>query len=302
MTKIHILCPTFMDSQSLSTLIEKIRIAKNNSTYSNLDLLLWAVDDSAGYDIKLKQINNLNLLIPNFNLGHARAIVFGLRKIINDVSEDDIIVTLDSDGEDGPEDITKLLDEVFINKKEICAAKRIKRSEGLVFRLSYVFFRLFFRFLTGRVICSGNFIAWRGSYLKKIIYHPYFDLCYSSTAVVLSKNISYVPCNRGSRYYGKSKMNFTSLIMHGLRMLMPFLDVITVRALIFFGVFFLLSLFIGAIILYFKFFTIFAIPGWSSQLFAVMIVLSIISAGNFFILFTLYSQSSGAGLRNIEKD
>ena len=97
-------------------------------------------------------------------------------------------------------------------------------------------------------------------------------------------------------------MNFTSLIMHGLRMLMPFLDIITVRALIFFGVFFLLSLFIGAIILYFKFFTIFAIPGWSSQLFAVMIVLSIISAGNFFILFTLYSQSSGAGLRNIEKD
>lgn len=302
MAKVHILCPTFMDSQSLNAVIEKTRVAMNNSIYSNLELVLWAVDDSAGYDIKLKEINDLKLLTPNFNLGHARAIVFGLRKIINDVCEDDLIVTLDSDGEDNPEDIIKLLDEIFIKKKEICAAKRIKRSEGLIFRLSYVFFKLFFRFLTGRIICSGNFIAWRGCYLKKIIHHPYFDLCYSSTVVVLSKNISYVPCNRGFRYFGKSKMNFTGLIMHGLRMLMPFLDVITVRALIFFGMFFLLSLLIGSFILYLKFFTIYAIPGWSSLLLAVMIVLSIISAGNFFILFTLYSQSSGAGLRNIDKD
>jgi hypothetical protein len=224
------------------------------------------------------------------------------RKLTKEICNDDIVVTLDSDGEDRPEDVPILINDLMQKAKNITAAMRTKRSESFFFKCSYIAFKGFFRVLTGKVICSGNFIAWRGEYLIKIINHPYFDLSYSSSAVVLSKDISYVPCERGTRYFGKSRMNLTSLIMHGLRMLMPFLDVITVRALLFFSMVFGMSFLVGLIIIYFKFFTTHAIPGWSSQLLSMMIILSIVCAGNFFILFTLYSQSSGAGLRNIERD
>jgi hypothetical protein len=302
MIKIHILCPTYMDSKSLKLLIENLEIEILNIRELNYELFFWAVDDSAGLDVELRNINNLKILLPRFNLGHARALVFGLRKLAKEISDDDLVVTMDSDGEDRPEDVPNLINDLIQNSKDIIAAKRTKRSEGIFFKIFYFAFKVLFRILTGKVICSGNFVAWRGKYLIKIINHPYFDLSYSSSVVVLTREISYVPCERGSRYFGKSKMNFTSLIMHGLRMLMPFLDVITVRALIFFSIFFGISITVGLIIIYFKTFTYYAIPGWSSQLLSMMIILSTVCAGNFFILFTLYSQSSGAGLRNIERD
>jgi len=43
--------------------------------------------------------------------------------------------------------------------------------------------------------------------------------------------VAYVPCERGRRYQGESKMTYGKLAMHGLRMLMPFTDKIAIRAL-----------------------------------------------------------------------
>lgn len=102
----------------------------------------------------------------------------------------------------------------------------------------YGLYKLMFRMLTGSVMRTGNFAVFYGSTLGQIIGHPYFDVCYSSTLLNLKLPMEFVPCERGPRYGGESHMNFVKLVTHGLRMLIPFSEVVTVRLLLFFVLYF----------------------------------------------------------------
>lgn len=44
-----------------------------------------------------------------FNLGHQDATVYGLRRLASQIAESDLVVTMDSGGEDRPEDVPRLL-------------------------------------------------------------------------------------------------------------------------------------------------------------------------------------------------
>ena len=85
---------------------------------------------------------------------------------------------------------------------------------------------------------TGNYAVMPGGMAKRALLHPTFDLAYSSAILALDMPVTYVPCERGRRYEGESKMTYGKLAMHGLRMLMPFTDRIAIRALaafVFFG-------------------------------------------------------------------
>lgn len=196
------------------------------------------VDDSAGSDREVDQLRSLadvDVLTPPFNLGHQRAIVFGLRRIAADVAADDVIVTMDSDGEDQPSDVPRLV-AALTGRTALVVAERTERSESLSFRLMYVCFRFVFRLLTGTAVRSGNFAAQLGQSLVTTIGHPSFDLCYSSTLLTLRRPMSHVPCARGRRFAGESRMSKHSLIAHGIRMMLPFSERIAVRLLVASGV------------------------------------------------------------------
>jgi len=193
------------------------------------------VDDSAGADPEIEQIRSLGdvlVLTPPFNLGHQRAIVFGLRHIADQVAPDDIVVTMDSDGEDQPADVPRLVRALERDGVPLALARRAERSESFRFRLMYVVFRVVFRIVTGTSVRSGNFAAQRGSSLVTTIAHPSFDLCYSSTLLTLRRPTTEVSCDRGTRYAGRSRMNTHSLIAHGIRMMLPFSERIAVRMLV----------------------------------------------------------------------
>ena len=84
------------------------------------------------------------MIAPPFNLGHQRAIVFGLRLIEPDIDDVDLVVTMDADGEDRPEDLPRLLDpllEAPADRRRLCVARRTKRRESFRFRVMYFFFR-----------------------------------------------------------------------------------------------------------------------------------------------------------------
>lgn len=196
------------------------------------------VDDSAGSDREvdqLRELGNVAVLTPPFNLGHQRAIVFGLRRIADDVHADDIVVTMDSDGEDQPSDVPRLV-AAMTDRTALVVAERTERSESLSFQLMYVCFRLLFRLLTGTAVRSGNFAVQRGDSLVTTIGHPSFDLCYSSTLLTLRRPMVKVPCARGARFAGESRMNRHALIAHGIRMMLPFSERIAVRMLVAAGI------------------------------------------------------------------
>lgn len=196
------------------------------------------IDDSAGSDREVDQLRGLDdveVLTPPFNLGHQRAIVFGLRRIAEQVADDDIVVTMDSDGEDQPADVPRLV-AAMTDRTALVVAERTERSESWSFRVMYVCFRVLFRLVTGTAVRSGNFAAQRGQSLVTTIGHPSFDLCYSSTLLTLRRPMAKVPCARGQRFAGQSRMNRHALIAHGIRMMLPFSERIAVRSLVAAGV------------------------------------------------------------------
>ena len=183
----------------------------------------------------------------------------------------------------------------------ICIARRTKRNESAQFQVMYFFFRAMFRILTGTTVRSGNYAAYRGWLAQRILLHPYFDLCYSSTLISLGLNLVPVPCPRGERYAGQSRMNPLRLFMHGTRMLMPFTDRIAVRALISFSVIFGAGVAASLVVVAIRVFTTTAVPGWATATLLGILILSVIALSNFVVLFVVFSHSRGISLSGLEE-
>ncbi|MCM2280115.1 MAG: glycosyltransferase [Oligoflexia bacterium] len=302
--------PVYLDVESF--LILRQRILERPLALRGATPRFVIIDDTAGLDEQIRELaafGDVRVLVPPFNLGHQRAIVYGLRTLADEIAEEDLIVTLDADGEDRPEDLPRLLAALEApgarGLRQIVLAQRTKRRESPTFKVMYFFFKLFFRFLTGTVIRTGNFAAFRGWAARNVLFHPHFDLCYSSSWLSLNLPVTPVPCERGRRYAGRSRMNLVRLITHGIRMLMPFLDRIAIRALIGFSV--TLG---GATALALGLLARNLVAGQplaealSGRLGWALLTcggLSFLALGNFVILFTLFSQSQGFSLRALDQ-
>ena len=207
--RLWIVCPSYRDVPAFLILRDRILEVVGASPSLRQEAVRFVViDDTGGVDhdiCKLDALKDCTVITPPFNLGHQRAIVYGLRITVRDVQDDDIIVTMDADGEDQPEDIPRLLAPLLDAPGErnlLSIARRTKRRESARFQVMYFFFRIMFRALTGVTVRSGNFAAYRGLLAKRMLLHPSFDICYSSTLVSLDMAVVQVPCERGSRYAG----------------------------------------------------------------------------------------------------
>lgn len=110
------------------------------------------------------------------------------------------MVTLDADGEDRPSDLPRLLEPLLqdpSNTRTVALALRTKRRGSVSFKILYLTFRILFRSLTGIVVRSNNYVAFRGWMAYRLLFHPHFDLSCSSTFISLNLQIDYVPAERG---------------------------------------------------------------------------------------------------------
>ncbi len=305
--RLWLLSPSYQDVEAYLRLHEKLALAFTQAPLSARQLRFLLVDDSAGLDpdiSRLSKLEDVRVVTPPFNLGHQRAIVFGLRSISAEIDPDDVIVTLDADGEDRPEDLNRMLEPLAADlgdRGRVVLARRVRRRESLSFKLLYAMFRALFVLLTGLVVRTGNFAAFRGWFVKNVLFHPSFDLCYSSTLLSLNRPLIFVPCERGERYAGQSRMGYLKLFIHGIRMLMPFLDRIAVRSLIGFSMTFGLGAVLATAIVFIRLFTDLPIPGWATYSLLLIVLLSFIALGNFIILFALFSQSQSISMSFLDR-
>jgi hypothetical protein len=303
-----IFTPVYRDVRSFLILRERLLEELGGASAATTGPVRFvAIDDTAGQDPEvdlLRGLDDVTVLQPPFNLGHQRALVYALRKTLPRLADDDAVVTLDADGEDRPEDLPRLLAPLSAKpaaERKVVLALRTKRRESLGFKVFYRLFRLLFRSLTGATVRSGNFVAMPASIAKRALLHPTFDLSYSSAILALDLPVEYVPCERGERYEGSSKMTFGKLAMHGLRMLMPFTDRIAIRALAVFVFFGVLGVLLALAVVCVKLFTTSAIPGWTSYIALGALIVSLVALGNFVSLFVLFSQTRAVSLASIEE-
>jgi hypothetical protein len=308
MNTLWIVCPVYFDVDSFLMLTARIR-----DEFSRLDfdapprLRIVAIDDSGGQDpavASLVDVADVTVLPTPFNLGHQAALVFGLRRLASQMNDEDWVVTLDADGEDRPADLPRLLRELTVPRavsNHVVLALRTKRVESLQFKVLYFFFKLLFRLLTGTVSRTGNFAAFHGRLAKQVLFHPYFDLSYASALLALNIPATFVPCERGRRYAGTSKMGISRLIMHGLRMLMPFVDRVATRALICFGAVFGIGLAGTVVVLLTELLTDFPTPRWMWYALLSIVTISFTALGNLAILFVVFVESRSLSMRGLHE-
>ena len=241
--KIKILIPVFNDFESVSKLLIDI-----NSTLSNLNVQTSVILVNDGSteknDINVSntdKINSIKIINMKHNQGHARCIATGL-KYIFDNEEFDYIIPMDGDGEDRPQEISKFVEFFNYDDTKPIVGERIKRSEGLVFKISYTIHKLVTFIFTGHSIKFGNYTCLPKSTVEKMINEKSTWSSFSGALAKLEKNRSTIPSIRGERYFGPSKMSFFNLIKHSLSIIAVFKTNVIIRSILFFLIYiFLIS-------------------------------------------------------------
>ncbi len=266
-----IVIPQYNDWEALNLLIEKLNLDVAASTLAATSLII--VDDCSSQDApSLTKFNGKSVQIIRLwrNMGHQRAIAIGLSYVADQYPCDKVIV-MDADGEDAPHDINALVLASQNNPNDIVFAQRTKRQESVLFQFFYGIYKLVFRQLTGKVIAFGNFSIIPQRRLQSIVRVS--EIWNNFPGGVIKSRLPYqsVPIERAKRLAGQSKMNFVSLVLHGLSTISVLIDVAAVRILILSIGMSVAALLVIFLVLFLKWINN-ASPGWASTLSSALLI------------------------------
>lgn len=237
---------------------------KGKNVLFNIILVDDGSNEHLDYSFELECIKSIKVLKLRRNMGHQRAIALGLCHI-NQNYNFDLVIVMDGDGEDSPAGVEKLLNSHSTESTDkIIFARRGKRSEGILFKLFYRFYKLFYRLLTGKKIQSGNFSLITKHALERLVGVTEIWNHYAAAIYRANIPLEFVTVNRAHRLDGKSKMNFQSLLTHGLSSISVFSDIVGLRFLIGSIMLFFITLLALCAVFVIRFFTEFSIPGWAT--------------------------------------
>ena len=161
------------------------------------------------------------------NSGHQAAIWVGLAVAASEPRYAGAIV-MDSDGEDRPDNVPQLVAAAGADCNAV-VARRGRRTESLPFRIFYRLYRRFFRLLTGREIRFGNFCALDRRALLRLTAMQETRIHLAAALIKSRLKRVELSCDRGTRYDGRSRMNFYDLALHGIRAVAVFDDAVLTR-------------------------------------------------------------------------
>lgn len=259
-----ILTPVYNDWQSFYLLVERLNHIAANSKIINT-LKIFAINDGSSTIPNYTILKNKNVGIIHLknNVGHQKAITLGLAYVGKE-KECDVVVVMDTDGEDRPEDIEKLLYESLQQPDKIIFAQRSKRHEGFLFKFLYRIYKFVFKTLTGKTVSFGNFSIIPFNFLNKLTNISEIWNHYSSGVIKSKMPYTVVSTERGERLADDSKMNLNSLILHGLSAVSVHIEIVSVRILLSIFVLMLLAVACILIVIGIRIFADIALPGWAT--------------------------------------
>jgi len=232
--KIKILIPIYNDWQSVFKLLENI-----NSEISGLEHEFSAIivndastESRPEINLNLNNLNSIKIINMKENRGHARCNAAGLKHIFEN-EEFDYVIPMDGDGEDRPEEIKQLIDNLNYHPDKPIVGERIKRSEGIFFKFCYFVHKLITYTFTGQSIKYGNYTCLPKSIVEKMINEKATWSSFSGALAKIIKDRAIIPSERGTRYFGPSKMSFKNLIIHSLSIISVFRTNVLIRSILF---------------------------------------------------------------------
>jgi len=232
--KIKILIPIYNDWRSVFELLKNID-QEINDVSAEVSVLI--VNDGSNEEkeeanFEFKNIKSVKIINMEKNKGHARCNAAGL-KYIFEKEDFDYVIPMDGDGEDRPEEIKLLIEKSKDYTDDVITANRIKRSEGLLFKLCYETHKILTLIFTGQNIKFGNFTLLPKSIVEKMVNEKATWNSFSGSLCKVSKDRKSISSIRGTRYFGPSKMSFSNLILHSLSIISVFKFTWLLRSIIF---------------------------------------------------------------------
>ena len=239
--KIKILIPIYNDWQSVFKLLDEI---DHNISEIDHEISVTIVNDASNHDRdnenrNYQNIHSVKILNMRINQGHARCIATGLKYIFN--KEDfDYVIPMDGDGEDRPEEIREFINKINNSNDNAIVGQRVKRSEGLIFKICYQIHKLITLTFTGKSIKFGNFTCLPKTIVEKMINEKATWNSFSGSLTKIENDLLSIPSIRGSRYFGPSKMSFFNLLKHSLSIISVFRKTVLIRSALFIIVYILM--------------------------------------------------------------
>lgn len=276
-----ILIPVFNDWESLLILLNNIHILKIDNL-AHIKILI--IDDCSteilDKKIELSSFKDVEIIRNSKNIGHGKSIAYGINYLIKK-NDFDYLIVMDGDGEDRPEEVKELILKSIEVPSKTITANRIKRSENIFFKLSYILHKTLTFILTGYSIRYGNFMCIPKQDLNLIINNKNLSVSFSGTIAKFLKNKNYIQSTRGIRYHGPTKMSFLKLIRHSFLIISIFRKETVIRLSVIFLIYSMLVFYL-----------------FKKMFFLLVLPVALINILIIFILFYLYRKNSAYNLLN----
>jgi hypothetical protein len=272
---IVIVMPVYNDWSAFVQVVEDLDVVLADA---GLAASIVAVDDASTMPLpdatgagRFKAVRSIEVLSLRRNLGHQRAIALGLAFVHSRAAG--TVVVMDSDGEDSPADVPRLLERLRQEDARLVVfAERTRRSESVVFQAGYALYRIVHFILTGRGVRFGNFSAVPAARLNALVGAAELWNHFAAAVVKTRQPYCTIPTQRAKRLDGKSAMRYVDLVVHGLSAISVYGDIIGARLLI--GVLVLgVSLIIGIATAIGVGASAATVPGWVSIVVALMLIM-----------------------------
>lgn len=216
-----ILTPLYNDWGSLKILIKNI---KKLNLQKKITLIIINDNSTKKSQILFKKdrsIIKIEIINLKENCGSQRAIAIGLNYLKIKKYNSPIII-IDSDGEDNPYLIKKMLEYSKKYKNYIITINRTFRTENFLIKILYELNIFFTILLTSKFIRFGNYSLIPNKIISKMNVSRDFWFSYPSAISNNYNNIIRIYAKKEIRYSGKSQMNYYQLIYHSLRIISTF--------------------------------------------------------------------------------
>ena len=234
MKKYVILISIFNDWKSVFKVLHEIDLVISSW---DAEVSILIVNDAStekinSVKLNFKNIKSVRVMNMKKNRGHARCNAAGL-KFLNEKENFDHVILMDGDGEDRPEDLTLIFNKSKANPSKVVTADRIKRSEGLFFKLLYECHKILTYIFTGKLIKFGNYTCLPKEAVIRLVNEACIWSSFSGSVVKILFDRVSVPSIRGRRYFGPTQMNFFKLLIHSFSIIAVFKYSVFLRSVIF---------------------------------------------------------------------
>ena len=234
MNKIKILVPVYNDWQSVFELLKNINseVLALDCEFSVIIVNDASTENRSEFSPNLSNLKSIQVINMKKNKGHARCNAAGL-KYINEKEEFDYVIPMDGDGEDRPEELSLLIEKTKEYPDIVVTANRVKRSEGFIFKLCYLAHKYLTFVFTGQTIKYGNYTCLPNTAVNTMVNEPATWSSFSGSLAKTVKDKKSIPSERGTRYFGPSKMSFINLLKHSLSIIAVFKTTLLIRSILF---------------------------------------------------------------------